>query len=606
MKLSTVSLISENVEKLLPHLLSDANGYLKKRKDQKAPLPYANINDQWIARAVDWALDADPRFVREKERGKPLNQIKTPFVRHILRWWLDPDAGNELILPEDIPIVVEMLTAYNVAKQRGPIPDLVSFTTWQDLVSTVLPFTQHKEHSEDYFSKMGLPLVFADGPWKMYKVDHWIQGAEFTIPKYKGQFEHKAMEGTIWCVKHKSSFATIYQLPHYLAVYKNRKFALINFPSQQFKNPDNSTVGSSRGVAGGGGGVGVAGVEGIAARRAMGQDFINRMIAAKPEFLVEIVLVDLSRGHPGDFTPYLEEHKEEVKRLLNTGEMRIYAERVPALIMFLAKKIGEWPDFPTWPTGLQAMYTAFCGQKYETDKMKSAISQLVADKGGRLLPLEKIIYQTKNIYAMSAYSRSMLSTWPKEDIYAVTKQYREMAENNLPLAVESIGKMTQETSWTSRILPASRWPYLEKLFLEVQQTSADERRIASYIMMYLKSVGWFRWPEVEPIIGKFDKFKMIYEDELSIQIAEPVEGQMPMDLVRLAVRKAAALSEEKEAIILQDLNAAIVYSTEIIGPWQELEDKLAQEGTPAQRRLYRRQVLFAPDDQLDDGTDGPV
>jgi hypothetical protein len=122
MRLVAISdIVIENVERLIPHLRNDIIKYLEKRKEEglltpntaPAEFPYwyapPQVVEKWIDTAIEWGLRSDPKYTKEKQRGKKLNRIKAPFVRYILKWWLDPSSGGEIELPEDIATVAETL-----------------------------------------------------------------------------------------------------------------------------------------------------------------------------------------------------------------------------------------------------------------------------------------------------------------------------------------------------------------------------------------------------------------------------------------------------------------------------------------------------------------
>jgi hypothetical protein len=68
------------------------------------------------------------------------------------------------------------------------------------------------------------------------------------------------------------------------------------------------------------------------------------------------------------------------------------------------------------------------------------------------------------------------------------------------------------------------------------------------------------------------------------------EPKTPLEAYRHAVGIGNEFPEG-ENLILQDLDIAIRYAKNIIGPWAELEHVLRERGTPEQKAFYKREVL---------------
>lgn len=117
-------LIVENVEKLLPHLERQIEDYIQKRSTgQELPRYYRDTT-----RLAKMVLNADPKYLKDHGR-KPLNQVKAPFAQHIARWWLHPNYGGGISLPEDTNTTLETLQKLNIARQKGFNADIASFNT---------------------------------------------------------------------------------------------------------------------------------------------------------------------------------------------------------------------------------------------------------------------------------------------------------------------------------------------------------------------------------------------------------------------------------------------------------------------------------------------
>jgi len=135
---------------------------------------------------------------------------------------------------------------------------------------------------------------------------------------------------------------------------------------------------------------------------------------------------------------------------------------------------------------------------------------------------------------------------------------------------------------------AARWPELEQAILD-----AGDPRVA---VGYVRSARLSRWPEAERLIGTDPRAIKAYQRVSGVQVAETgVEAPdmtTPAGIVKYA-QATGTEQEDKEDIILQDLDAAIDYAEHVIGPWPELEEELASRGTPDQQNRYSVRVLMA-------------
>jgi len=571
MRLSDIAeIIIENVEKLLPYLRDDVKQYLAKRKEAGVPNPTefpTHLNEKslskWIDIAVEWALRADPRYIREIRKEKPLSRIKAPFVKQILKWWLDPAAGGGIDLPEDIETTAETLNQFNVAKQHGLNANAADFTRWDELVAALQPFlTEPEEADSDIYSRMGLDLVFHEGPWKMYTVDKWIPGDQSTL--HPGQVCHRAFEGTRWCVKYQSTFERTYSGVYYLVLYRGKRFGLINFPSKQFKNPQDQAISKTE--------------------PELGLQFLQLLFNKRPDFLAELALAMLDSRYSSysDFAPFMEHFTAETTEILNTPEAREGALRDPMQVIQLAKFIGEWPHFRDWPEGYQKIVST----DFSTNTRRSQAIQELVEARGRVPEVEAKI---DSVEAFKRYcvwlTKSNMKPGAATDLIAKGREISENIAKDPTKIRGAISWLTTERGLRGGETPPP-WPNMEQQILRSQDPRAA--------FAYAKLLGE-AWPEGESLIASDDRsaesyFKLTGKDVRGgKQLAEPTD---PDGIVRRAIARGKEIPAEQEDFILQDLDASIDYAEHLIGPWPELEDELRKRGTSAQKKEYSRRVLY--------------
>lgn len=550
-------LIVENVEKLIPHLKEQIRQYVEQRKQAGLPMP-AEYNQyqaaRWYDKAVDWVLRSDPRFLKDLRKKKPLAHSKSPFVKDIIRWWLGPNGTIEL--PEDIGTTAEALQAYNQAKQQGLQADTSQFETFDELIDAIQPFI--KGEQADSYEDMGLELVWQHDPWRMYKVDKFIPGEVSSL--YPGEVCHKAFEGTGWCVKYKHTFERTYTGDYYLVLRGRKRFGLINFPSMQFKNPQDRPIASSD--------------------RDEAAEFLQSLFADKPEFIADLALAQLNRSYGaqwGDFAPFRPIFSEQAAEILDSPLARETALKTPTNTQNLAVLINEWPNFDGWPEGKAAIQQIDFNSRYE-----SVIQKYIEDHGR-----DEIIEQRMPAEAIKKYIK-----W-------VAQKHKDQALELLPTARATLEKEIQANPLSIRpalafiaveatIRKPQRWPQLEKAI-----KMADDSRSA---VAYVRYMNLSRLPDLEPLIAQDPRASRYYARLTGIDLSKKVDvlsdkPETPEQIVRMAMIRGDEVPD-KEPIILQDLNAAIRYAQHVIGPWPELETKLRQHGTQEQKDAYAQNVLY--------------
>jgi len=550
------NLITENVEKLIPHLKEQIGQYIEQRKQAGLPLPAEyNIYQRarWDDKAVDWVLRSDPRFLKDLRKKKPLAHSKSPFAKYIIKWWLSPN--NTIELPEDIGTTAEALQIYNNAQQQGLNTDISQFETFDQLIDAIQPFV--KGEQPDSYEDMGLSLEWGSGPWRMYKVDKFIPGEVSSL--YPDQVCHRAFEGTNWCVKYQNTFERGYSGTYYLILHGRKRFALINFPSMQFKNPKDRPIGSSEFDA--------------------AAEFLSLLFADKPEFIAELALAQLNRnygGHWGDFLPFHSLFAEQAAEILDSPMARETALKTPKNVQNLAILINEWPNFDGWPEGKVAIQQA----DFHTHDA-SIIEKYIIDHGR-----DEVIEQRLPVDSIKKYIK-----W-------VGTKHKEQALELLPMARATIEKQIQNDPAHMRSALAlivveaalhkpQRWPQLEKAIKVIGDSRAA--------LAYVRHMDMPRFPDFEPLIAQDPRASQFYMRLTGIDLSGRLDVLSEPTTPEQIVQRAAARGEEvpdKEPIILQDLNAAIRYAQHVIGPWPELEAKLRQHGTPEQKHAYAKNVLY--------------
>lgn len=553
-------LIVENVEKLIPHLKEQIKQYIDQRKQAGLPMPaeydrYYN-KDQWYDKAVDWVLRADPRFLKDLRKKKPLSHSKSPFVKDIIRWWLNPDSTLEF--PEDIETTGEALQTYNRAKQQGLKADTSQFKTFDELQAAIEPFIG--EERPNSYESMGLELEWQHDPWRMYKVDKFIPGEVSSL--YPGEVCHKAFEGTEWCVKYKHTFERSYTGSYYLILHGRKRFALINFPSLQFKNTRDKPIATTH-------------------RKEAGE-LLQLLFADRPEFIADLALASISKNYGdvwGDFTPFHPLFGQQATEILQSPLAREMALKTPTTIKNLAKLINEWPNFEGWPEGKATIQQIDIDSDPQNERV---VREYITDHGR-----DKIIEQRLPTDAISKYVK-----W-------VGEKHKDQAIELIPAARAVIEQAIQDNPTTMRsalrflaiestIHKPQRWLQLEKIIEHL-----DDPRSA---VAYVRYMGLPALPDLEALIAQDPRASQFYTRITGIDLSaahekKPTEPQTPQQIVQRAIFKGDEIPDQ-EPIILQDLDAAINYAQHVIGPWPELEKKLRQHGTQAQKDAYAQNVLY--------------
>jgi len=618
MRLTTIKsgVIVENVEALIPHLIAQVKEYLP---EPDAPLSTANMSyyrigehfrnagirsvKEWPKKAVEWALKADPRFAKDQKKKKPLDRSKAPFAKHILRWWLDPQAYSAhapVTMPEDIEIVRENLKRLNVARQQGLHIQPDQLKTWEDVLSALEPF-QEEGAVGDFYGEAGygFPLVFHDGPWKVYHIDKWIDG---DINKDNGRLQHKALQDYGWCVKYEGNFRSYSKRsPILLVLLNNRVFALLNIGSKELKNVQN--------------------------RRKTGpaaEDFVKRYFEANQDEYIQLLLGSLVTRHggeiyfsAGDFSQFLEQQitTPEIQKKLETPHAKEIALRNPEYIRNLAKLTGDWPNFEKWPEGRKAIIATAnepsAGWPYEEFvRLHGRVPEIEArlrNPDIRVSMKEFMNYYTIIAKSWTDGSNTYLNAPIKNpvkdnDIESLTKLGENIAIQNANWVING---------YRGNPLPAEKVKEsLHQIIRYVQMVGnlfgknpvmppeIDEAVLESN--MPRLAFGWARatksrkegWPEAERLIGQEQRSAKAYEKYFgrTPETDAEVEIKTPAQAVRHATRVGEI--PELENLILSDIDQAIAYSRDIIGPWPDLEEILQQQGTEAQIAKYSDEVLY--------------
>jgi hypothetical protein len=106
----------------------------------------------------------------------------------------------------------------------------------------------------------------------------------------------------------------------------------------------------------------------------------------------------------------------------------------------------------------------------------------------------------------------------------------------------------------------------------------------------------YDWPEAESILAHDERYARMYTRAIgrkprSEGEVRDVRPSTPREALNFALATGNEYTDG-ESLILQDLDVAIIYAKQVIGPWPELEQKLRESGTPEQKEKYIDEVLY--------------
>ena len=106
----------------------------------------------------------------------------------------------------------------------------------------------------------------------------------------------------------------------------------------------------------------------------------------------------------------------------------------------------------------------------------------------------------------------------------------------------------------------------------------------------------YDWPAAEAILAEDERFTRLYTRATGRKPRRTGDESDPRPKTPIAALNFALATGDEylegEPLILQDLDAAIIYAERVVGPWTELEHKLKAEGTPEQKERYLTNVLY--------------
>ena len=244
MKLYQVSynLISENVEKLLPHLVQECDRY---------KVSCVSWNNEPTVEILK-LLQCDPKFYDDHiVKKKTLANSKAPFAKDMIRFLAaTPEKAISAFLSfNNANLIRDMFKAYNNSMRMGGKIDLKNISSFEELEEAV----------QDYYTgdivkseaeQCGFSAVYEDDRYAVFLIDKYIDSSEAPIQEIRdlaarepeNSHVHACMTTTNWCVRHKNTFEGTYKPPTYYLVYTKRgrrysKSFLIHFNSGQFKDP---------------------------------------------------------------------------------------------------------------------------------------------------------------------------------------------------------------------------------------------------------------------------------------------------------------------------------------------------------------------------------
>jgi hypothetical protein len=183
---------------------------------------------------IQQVYDCDPIYMRGKAQGLSDEQLKSPFAKAIARWVYDPDIQHDVKLPDDTEFLREQLSIFNKAKAKGLNIDVDSIVSYEQFMQVMEPY-QADMDKVDKYALSGFKLVTSYGKYRIWELS-WI-------PDEKDHTLHKVIGDAGWCVKRKSHFDSYLKNgPLYLVTKANKKYALIHFGSEEYKNVQNVCI----------------------------------------------------------------------------------------------------------------------------------------------------------------------------------------------------------------------------------------------------------------------------------------------------------------------------------------------------------------------------
>jgi hypothetical protein len=378
---------------------------------------------------------------------------------------------------------------------------------------------------------------------------------------------------------------------------------------------------------------------------AEGADFLQRWFAHQPDLLAELALIGLKKGPyalarqnqhgrnllmMGDFEKFVDEIpdlRDKMQEILKMPESKTVAERDPALIPVLAQVIGEWPHFSSWPEGLDAIVAGWVarstrlatGQNPGPGGIGLSMKMLVEARG-RIPEIENDM-SFDNFKSYTVWVRQSFQEHYTVGIAKHVSELVNMGRSKAQAAVEdapsdgstidqhiqSIDDLwvgTQAMPASTNLRKAIRWLSEENKLInvgmdskqrldpwpEMEQHALESHDSRIHLIWAKLMYDGNRWEAGEPVIADDPKTAAMYEKITGVSLE--TKESLNMDDPKIIVKRAISLGQEfedKEDIILQDLEAAIDYAQHIVGPWPELEKKL--ESNAKLQEKYRKDVL---------------
>ena len=145
-------------------------------------------------------------------------------------WIYDLLLNDSIVFPEDSEKTKELLEKYTISKRKSSFPsdqkNILNFKTFGDLYKVVSEFL-----SKDQEEQMDIgenTLVYNEGPWKIVKLDDFEKSQCVT-----------SQSG--WCIKGRHWWNE-YKPPYFAFYYRNKKFGLLHFKSEQFKDVSDKAI----------------------------------------------------------------------------------------------------------------------------------------------------------------------------------------------------------------------------------------------------------------------------------------------------------------------------------------------------------------------------
>jgi hypothetical protein len=589
----------------------------KKVHDNYPNLDYEDLAKQLLQQTIE--TDPDPK---KKSVG-----------------WILKQVGNKaIILPDDAHAINELLRRFIEQKRVGrlPEPDLNKHTV---------------DSARDMLDQLGEVESKRQGglgfdPSKMPGVEIYARGGPYVILRStNAESLAEIGEGSIWCTR--KSYGTQSLAPSYLkrfgaiyTIFKDGKQFVQYTPNYKEIQPARST---SRFIP----------PKELAKLMAPDPDILSGKIQGTSLNLIDVrsnysallgipdleaekaLLSELKTAEPDDnrssakgsvsasihhCSHYISKFGDEipfVKEFLDTIRS-VHPQAIDQALKSLIDRVGDREEIPN----------ALINTIADTHDSEAAVR--LAETTKKRWPQFEKYWLFENLDNAIGYVAATAMVVPGL-LNRIVKEgtIAQMLKYSIPLhKAGSLDVATLDRILSTKINDQADVKLISKFAEEVGTTPQIAHRIMTsqnpgFIVAYCSAVGkalpgsdeeivrlgeagsvwrWMRfrrkydWPEAESILARDERYARLY---MRITGRKPrIEGEerdVKPKTSKEALNFALATGDEYpegEDLILQDLDVAIAYANQVIGPWSELEQKLRERGTPEQKKKYIDEVLY--------------